>query len=61
MILLTLITFLHAGHKKCPKCGTFGNTRKEDDIRFYECPLCNTEFTDELILSEGIDVELTNN
>ncbi len=61
VIVLTLITFLHAGHTKCPKCGTIGNKKKDNNINFFECPLCNTEFTDEIILSEGSDIELSNN
>ncbi len=61
VIVLTLITFLHAGHTKCPKCGTIGNPKKDKSISFFECPLCNTEFTDEIILSEGLEIELTNN
>lgn len=58
---MTLITFLHTGPTKCPRCGTIGNLRKEDDIQFFECPLCSTEFTDEIMLSEGCEVELMNN
>ncbi|MCK5593824.1 MAG: hypothetical protein KAI18_01135 [Candidatus Aenigmarchaeota archaeon] len=58
---MTLITFLHAGHTKCPKCGTIGDARNEKKINYFECPLCNTEFTDEIILSEGVEIELTNN
>ena len=58
---VTLITFLHAGHTKCPRCGTIGDERNEKEIIFFECPLCSTEFTDEIILSEGSEIELTNN
>ncbi len=58
---MSSITFMHTGLMKCPKCGTIGNSKKKDELKFFECPLCNTEFTDEVILTEGYEIELTNN
>ena len=56
-----MITFLYLGNKKCPKCGVIGNETKEHDLKFLRCPLCNTEFTGEMILNSGRDFEIINN
>jgi len=53
------ITFIHFGKDKCPHCGTIGNEVKEMEIRFLECPLCSTKFTNEIVLHKGsIDNEM---
>lgn len=51
------ITFLHFGENKCPKCGIIGNKKTEDDIKFFECPCCHMEFTNEIVLYPGEYVE----
>ncbi len=35
--------------KKCPICGSFGNQQKN----VLKCPLCETEFTEYIILELG--------
>ncbi|MBW6451809.1 MAG: hypothetical protein K0B02_03710 [DPANN group archaeon] len=59
--MTSYITFLHIGKKKCPKCGVIGNKKKEGTLSFFECPRCNTEFTNEMILSDGDEMDLLNN
>lgn len=49
------------GESKCPNCGMIGDQKKEQGISFFRCPLCNAEFTKEMMLSEGEEVSLTNN
>lgn len=49
---------MHFGKDKCPHCGTIGNEKKLDEIAFFECPICNTQYTNELVLRHGeIDEE----
>lgn len=58
---MNYITFFYAGLKKCPKCGVIGDKKKEGKMEFFECPRCNTEFTNEMILTDGEDIDLINN
>lgn len=55
---MTTITFLHRGENHCPRCGTVGNQKKDDEIDYLVCPYCDTEYTKELILKLG-EKELT--
>lgn len=53
------ISFMHFGKDKCPHCGTIGNEIKGGEITFFECPLCSTKFTNEIVLHKGeIDNEM---
>ena len=45
-----LATFIHRGEKHCPKCGMIGNSKEKEEIKFFKCPGCETEFTKEMIL-----------
>jgi len=42
---------------RCPVCGTIGEKKVEKDagerIDYFRCPMCETEFTEEMILSFG--------
>lgn len=58
---MNIATILHPGKKKCPKCGVIGKKAEEEGLNFFRCPFCSTEFTDELVLNQGDDVELGNN
>jgi len=58
---MNIAMFLHPGKRKCPKCGVIGAKAEEENMKFFKCPLCSTEFTDELILNQGDDIELGNN
>jgi DNA-directed RNA polymerase subunit RPC12/RpoP len=56
------ITFLHLGKNKCPRCGSVGDKRDDENIRFYECPRCHTEFTSDIIINDGeLDEEIFEN
>ena len=57
---IVFVSFLHLGEKKCPKCGLIGDVIKgkkaeeaSHKFNYYKCPGCETEFTNELILSIG--------
>ncbi len=45
--------FIHFGKDKCPHCGAIGNEVKDSELRFLECPLCNTKYTNEIVLHKG--------
>lgn len=49
--------YLRFEGEKCPKCGTFGEEKKDH----FECPACSTEFNKFIILREGKDVSFGNN
>ena len=55
------VNLIHAGKNKCPNCGVVGKNAKENEIKFLRCPLCSTEFTNELILNQGDDIHIGNN
>ncbi len=60
--MLSVANFMNVGKKQCPRCGRVGNERKEQGINFFECPICHTEYTPELILSIGDgEFEFENN
>ncbi|MCK5233839.1 MAG: hypothetical protein KAJ91_03405 [Candidatus Aenigmarchaeota archaeon] len=57
-----MANYMNVGKKQCPRCGRVGTERKEQGINFFECPLCHTEYTPELILSVGdSEFEFENN
>ena len=60
-MIMSYITFLHIGERKCPRCGVIGNLKKGGTLKFFEGPRCNTEFTNEMILNDGDEIDLINN
>ncbi len=54
-------TFLHLGKEKCPKCGVIGNSKSVLGVDMLECPVCHSEFTEELLIIDGEDIAAGNN
>lgn len=52
--------FIHIG-ERCPICGMIGDKAKVEGLSFFRCPRCETEFTKEMILSLGKEMEHSKN
>lgn len=56
-----MITFVHLGKRKCPNCGGIGEEKSVLGVDMMACPVCKTEFTEEVIIIDGDEVSIANN